>query len=68
MDRRKLLQWSGAASALLSFLAPTLKQQLPGLLPPHVLTSAEKARVLSEVLSIVGETPAEFSQRPPDHR
>ena len=46
----------------------TLKQQLPGLLPPHVLTSAEKARVLSEVLSIVGETPAEISQRPPDNR
>ena len=40
----------------------TLKQQLPGLLPPHVLTSAEEARVLSEVLSIVGETPAEDSQ------
>jgi hypothetical protein len=39
----------------------TLKQQLPGLLPPHVLTSAEKARVLGEVLSIVGETPAEIS-------
>jgi hypothetical protein len=46
----------------------TLKQHLPGLLLPHVLTSAEKARVLSEVLSIVGETPAEISQRPPDNR
>ena len=46
----------------------TLKRQLPGLLPPHVLTSAEKARVLSEVLSIVGQTPAEISQRPPDNR
>jgi hypothetical protein len=46
----------------------TLKQRLPGLLPPHVLTSAEKARVLGEVLSIVGETPAEISQRPPQNR
>jgi hypothetical protein len=46
----------------------TLKQQLPGLSPPHVLTGAEKARVLIEVLSIVGDTPAEFSQRPPDNR
>ena len=46
----------------------TLKQQLPGLFPPHVLTSAEKARVLVQVLSIVGETPAEISQRPPDNR
>jgi hypothetical protein len=43
-----------------------LKQQLPGLLPPHVLTGAEKARVLSEVLSIVGDTPGEFPERPPD--
>ena len=34
----------------------TLKQQLPGLLPPHVLTSAEKAQVLSDVTSIVGQT------------
>jgi photosystem II stability/assembly factor-like uncharacterized protein len=33
----------------------TLKQQLPGLLPPHVLTSVEKAQVLSEVTSIVGQ-------------
>jgi hypothetical protein len=46
----------------------TLKQQLPGLLPPHVLTGAEKARVLSDMLSIVGETPAEISQRTPDNR
>src|SRR5262249_25310424 len=34
-----------------------LKQQLPGWLPPHVLTSAEKDRVLSEVTSITGQTP-----------
>jgi hypothetical protein len=35
----------------------TLKQQLPGLLPPHVLTSAEKSLVISEATSIVGLTP-----------
>ena len=34
----------------------TLKQRLPGLLPPHVMTEAEKAQVLSEVTSIVGQT------------
>ncbi len=34
----------------------TLKQQLPGLLPPHVLTEAERARVLGEAMSIVGRT------------
>ena len=34
----------------------TLKQQLPGLLPPHVLTVAETAQVLGEVTSIVGQT------------
>jgi hypothetical protein len=34
----------------------TLKQLLAGLLPPHVLTSAEKAQVLSEVTSITGQT------------
>jgi hypothetical protein len=33
-----------------------LKQQLPGLLPPHVLTAAEKAQVLGEVTSIIGQT------------
>ncbi len=33
-----------------------LKQQLPGLLPPHVLTGAEKARLVSEATSIVGQT------------
>ena len=32
----------------------TLKQQLPGLLPRHVLASAEKVQVISEVTSIVG--------------
>jgi hypothetical protein len=31
----------------------TLKQQLPGLLPPHVLDSAERDQVLSEVTSII---------------
>src|SRR5262249_38741724 len=34
----------------------TLKQQLPGLLPPHVLTAAEKAQVIAEVTSIAGQT------------
>ena len=34
----------------------TLKQQLPGLLPPHVLTDAEKAQVIAEARSIVGRT------------
>jgi NADH-quinone oxidoreductase subunit N len=34
----------------------TLKQQLPGALPPHVLTSAQEAQVLSDVRSIVGQT------------
>ena len=34
----------------------TLKQQLPGLLPPHVLTGAEKAQVITEVTLIVGQT------------
>jgi predicted phage baseplate assembly protein len=34
----------------------TLKQQLPSLLPPHVLTDAEKAQLISEVTSIVGQT------------
>jgi tetratricopeptide (TPR) repeat protein len=33
-----------------------LKQKLPGLLPPHVLTDAEKAQVLQEVTSILGQT------------
>src|SRR5262249_18682126 len=33
----------------------TLKQQLPGLLPPHVLSSDERSQVLVEVTSIVGQ-------------
>jgi hypothetical protein len=32
----------------------TLKQQLPGLLPPHVLSSDERSQVLVEVISVVG--------------
>jgi hypothetical protein len=32
----------------------TLKQQIPGLLPPHVLTDAETAQLISQVTSIVG--------------
>jgi hypothetical protein len=32
-----------------------LKQQLPSLLPPHVLTNDEKARVISDVTSIIGQ-------------
>ena len=32
-----------------------LKQQLPGWLPPHVLTRAEKDQVISEVTSILGQ-------------
>ena len=34
----------------------TLKQQLPGLLPPYVLTDAQNAQVLREATSIVGQT------------
>jgi serine/threonine protein kinase len=34
----------------------SLKQQLPGLLPPHVLTVAENEQVIAEVTSIVGQT------------
>jgi uncharacterized protein YodC (DUF2158 family) len=34
----------------------TLKQRLPGLLPPHLLSSVERGRVLSEVTSITGRT------------
>src|SRR5262249_53378041 len=33
-----------------------LKQQLPGLLPPLVLTGADKAQVITEATSIVGQT------------
>src|SRR4051794_30182813 len=31
----------------------TLKQRLPGLLPPHVLTDTEKAEVIAEATSII---------------
>jgi hypothetical protein len=31
-----------------------LKQQIPGLLPPHVLSNDERSQVLVEVTSIVG--------------
>ena len=34
----------------------TLKLQLPGLLPPHVLIGADRSQVLGEVSSIVGRT------------
>ena len=33
----------------------TLKQQLPGLLPPHFLTGAEKERIVDDVTSMVGQ-------------
>ena len=35
----------------------TLKQQLLGWLPPHVLTDAEKAQVITELTSIVSQIP-----------
>jgi hypothetical protein len=35
----------------------TLKEQLPGLLPPRVLTSDEKSQLLSEVTLITGQPP-----------
>jgi putative DNA primase/helicase len=34
----------------------SLKQRLPGWLPPHVLTPAEKAQVISEATAIVSQT------------
>jgi hypothetical protein len=34
----------------------TLKQLLPGLMPPHVLTDTEKKQVIALVTSIVGQT------------
>src|SRR5262249_1581609 len=34
----------------------TLKQRLPGLLPPHELTDTEKAQVFRQATSIVGQT------------
>lgn len=48
-DETKLPAGQAAAIA-------TLKQQLPGLLPPHVLTDAEKAQVIEEATSIVDQT------------
>jgi hypothetical protein len=33
-----------------------LKQQIPGLLPPHVLTGAEEAQLISQVTSIDNQT------------
>jgi hypothetical protein len=33
-----------------------LKQRLPGLLPPHILIDAEKAQLITEAISIVGQT------------
>ncbi len=44
---------SGQISAITS-----LKQQLPGWLPPHVLSSAEREQVLSEVASLVSSQPS----------
>jgi hypothetical protein len=41
-----------------------LKQQLPGLLPPHVLTPAEKLQVLGQVTSILRQ--ARFNGEPYD--
>jgi NADH:ubiquinone oxidoreductase subunit K len=35
----------------------TLKQRLPGLLPPHVLTLAETIQLDSDLTSILGQTP-----------
>jgi hypothetical protein len=45
----------------------TLKHELPGLLPPHELTGAKKARVIRKVRSIVGLEDARrrLSQTPP---
>ena len=45
----------------------TLKHELPGLLPPHELTGAKKARVIRKVRSIVGQENAQrrLSQAPP---
>ena len=36
----------------------TLKQQIPGLLPPHVLSETEEVQLINEATSIVGENPA----------
>jgi hypothetical protein len=45
----------------------TLKHEIPGLLPPHELTGANKARVIRKVRSIVGLEDARrrLSQAPP---
>jgi hypothetical protein len=40
----------------------TLRQIIPRLLPPHVLTAAEKAQVIAEVTSIVGQTLSESAR------
>lgn len=37
-----------------------LKQQLPGLIHPRVLTDTEKAQVIAQLTSIVGQTPCNF--------
>jgi hypothetical protein len=49
-DETKLLPTQAQATVL------NLKRQLPGLLPPHVMTHAETAQVFREVSSIVGQT------------
>jgi WD40 repeat protein len=38
----------------------TLKQRLPGLLPPHVLSGAERGQVLSAVTLILGHRPGSY--------
>jgi hypothetical protein len=48
-DETKLCTEQAAAIA-------TLKQRIAGLLPPHAMTDAEKAQVISEATSIVGQT------------
>ena len=45
-DERKLPDQAAAIA--------TLKQKLPGLLPPYELTDAEESRIIAEVTSIVG--------------
>ena len=46
-----------------------LKQQLPALLPPHVLTGAEKSQFLTKVTSILGQTrPHGVTSTPPGAR
>jgi hypothetical protein len=41
----------------------TLKQQIRGLLPPHVLTAAEKAQLISQATSIVGQTRTSWPEK-----